>query len=212
LPRLLQVPDAEVADADGTDLAGDVQLFQRLHRLFQRYQVKDARPVDLVEVDRVDVEPLQAQLARLDHLVVPEVGPRHLCRDDHLVTPDFLQRPPHDLLGVPVAVDLGGVDEVDAERARLDDGGYAVLVLDILAPLLPAGLPRPDPNARYLDARPAESDLLHGTPQASMAGRCMRFASRRTQIHSRMEGLGRVPWLVPFAKSINIAVIYSITR
>ena len=83
--------------------------------------------VELVEVDAVGLQPAQAVLDRAPHVLGPGAAPllvdghAELGREHHLVAAPG-QRAAEKLLAAGAAVDVGGVEEVDAgvER-RVDD-------------------------------------------------------------------------------------------
>jgi len=128
-------------------------------------------PVHLVEVDVVGAEVAQGRLdapaqrlrARVALQAVVGQQEAALGGDHHLVAAGLqlgLQRLAEDLLRLPEAVGLRGVEEVDPE---LDGPAHGALrVLDLgLAPV-PADLPGAEADARYLEACPTQPDVLHG--------------------------------------------------
>ena len=88
-----------------------------------------------------------------------------LCGDDHLVAPrEFLQRSTDDFLAGPAGIDIRGVEEVDAKFERTLDNRPALLVVQRprMGPAI--GQPEghaPETNARNLEARIAELDVVH---------------------------------------------------
>ena len=102
------------------DLALLHQLGHRADRVLDRHPPVD--PVLVVQVDHVDAQPAQAGLragadvlgAAVDDHRVATAGQRELGRQLHLVPPSG-DRLADQLLVVPVPVDVGGVEEGDAE-------------------------------------------------------------------------------------------------
>jgi hypothetical protein len=134
------------------------------------------RPVELVEVDRLDAEPPQRRLALLPHpggTRVPDgkshgigVVPAQAALGEHeraLGGGDAGEGPAHDLLGVPEAVDGRGVDPAHAPRHRVADGGDRVGVVLRTpgeGPAAPARGPRTEADRR--DLRPRRSEPARG--------------------------------------------------
>src|SRR6266511_1939571 len=122
-------------------------------------------PVDLVEVEPVGAQPLQAGVRR--HLdPVPGRPDRRDLAGQHDRVPDLW--PGQDVaehpLGLALAVGLGGVDQGDAELpGAVDDRlglGWAEAVAP--APLRRPELPGPEPDHRR--PQPLGLDIAHGFP------------------------------------------------
>jgi hypothetical protein len=95
--------------------------------------------MDLVEVDEVGSEAAQAIvdlakdcLARQSRAVRPRPHPAiDLGRDhDILAADELLERPADDLLRRAVRIDVGGVEEIDAEFERLLDQPPALFLIE----------------------------------------------------------------------------------
>ena len=134
------VPGGEVAAADVADLALADQLLHRLPDLLPRRGPVDV--VHLVQVDVVGPQPSQARLARPPQVVGGQpavVGAQahrlvHLGGQDDVVAPPTALQPLTDRLlgaavalghvgGLRAAVDVGGVDVVDARvDGRVHEG------------------------------------------------------------------------------------------
>src|SRR5579859_4090545 len=103
---------------------------QRAHRVLDRHRRID--PVDVVEIDRVHAEALQAGLAALRDVFRPAVRAgaavgepdvAELGGQDDLVAPAFDGAADQALVRAVAAVGVGGIDEIDAELDRAMDGG-----------------------------------------------------------------------------------------
>jgi hypothetical protein len=111
---------------------GPHQVVERSQRLLQRGQRVES--VELIQVDVVGAEPLEAGLAAADDVVTgladvvravahPAVN---LGRQDHPVAAS-LQGLAEDLLRRPLRVDIGGVEQVDARlQAEIDESARLV--------------------------------------------------------------------------------------
>jgi hypothetical protein len=188
------VPAGEVAAADVEHLALADELFHRLPDLFPR-----RRPVDvvhLVEVDVVGLQPAQAVLAGLADVVGGEVpvvraGAHRLVdlgrENDPLPAPALGEPAADDLLrgaeallhvrGLRAAVDVGGVEEVDALFERLvHDREAGRLVGD------PAEVHRPEREPADLQARASEVRVLHRMLVVRAHGRSSTLIARRSSI------------------------------
>src|SRR5262249_33427641 len=117
--RLRQLPGSEVGAAQVAYLPLAHQVIQGRQRLIEgRAHIPG---VDLVEVDVVGLEPAKARLHLLQDresrqaLLVRSVphAAAHLRREHHAVA-DALEGLAHDLLAATAAVDVGGVQKVDA--------------------------------------------------------------------------------------------------
>ncbi len=83
------------------------ELVEPVERLVER---RRPPPVHQVEVEPVGCEAPEAALAGPHRGVSPGIGRKDLAHQEHLVPPPAY-RFTHQLLGVAVAVHLGGVDE-----------------------------------------------------------------------------------------------------
>jgi hypothetical protein len=102
----------EVRAPDLDDLARVDEGLQRAERLLDRHLV--VGPVHLVEVDAVRAEPAERRLAGgADDVGMGAVHGPELRRDDDVV-PALPEGLAEELLAVPAAVDVGGVEEGDA--------------------------------------------------------------------------------------------------
>ena len=132
-------PGAVIRDAEIAHLALAHQVAHRAHRLLQRRRM--VLLVQIIDVDVVGAEPLQAFVGRLQHpaprqpaaigIVADRVG--EFCREDPVV-PVVGNGAADHLLGLAAIIGVRGVDEVDAGLARF----------------------RHDPRRRRLVGRPAE--------------------------------------------------------
>ena len=128
-----QVGRQRLGEADEPDLPLLDQLRERADGLLDRRLGVDA--VLLVEVDGLDAEAAQARLTRLAHVLGAAVDARRaavgvghepeLGREHDLVAA-VADGAAHELLVVPGAVDVGGVEQVDAEVERAVDRRDAV--------------------------------------------------------------------------------------
>ena len=129
-----------VGQPGGPDLALGAEVRERLPVLLQRRPVLRG-PVQLVQVDPVHPEAAQRRLhltAQAGRVAYPAGGlvPVRLVPDqpalgEHVGAVrlgEVTQRPRHDLLGVPEAVDGRGVHPVDPGLDRVPDGGHGVVV------------------------------------------------------------------------------------
>jgi hypothetical protein len=91
-----------------------------------------------IEIDEVGAETFQAvvdlgedRLARQAGAVRPRPHPAvDLGREHHVVTLDeILQRAADDFLGCAVGIDIGGIEEIDAEIEGLLDQGAALFLV-----------------------------------------------------------------------------------
>ena len=99
---------------------------ERLQRLLDRRRGIEA--VDLIEIDMVEPEPLEALLALADDVTARGAArvrtvahrPEHLGRDHDIVAGDaeVPDRLAEDALALAAGIDIGGVDEVDAGGER----------------------------------------------------------------------------------------------
>jgi len=145
--------------ADVSDLAAPHGVVERGQRLLDRRVV--VPPVELVQVDRLHAQPIEAVFELLfDRLPREPAGVRvrlgHLevrLRGDDALLAVALQRLAEDALRLAVRVHVGGVEEVHPEFERaLDDRFPLLLVEDPLAPI------------RVAEAHTAETDLRDRRP------------------------------------------------
>jgi hypothetical protein len=168
--HLGELPGVHGGRADIAGLAGLHDVGQGLQGLLDRRLIVEA--VDLVEVHIVGPQALQAGvdaghdvLAR-QALVVGAGTHRavDLGGDHHLFAlGEFLQRPAGDLLGGPLRVDVGGVEEVDPVL----DGGLeerlGLLVLQHPGPPLGRAIGHAaEAEAGDLQAGFAQTNIIHG--------------------------------------------------
>ena len=139
-------------------------------------------PVDLVEIDRLDLQAAQAGVALGEHALAPQrladlaaVAFPHaaaLGGDDHVVAAPG-DRLPDQLLGVAVPVDRGGVDPVDAGvEAGLDGAHRLGVVLRAPAELPVAATHRPgaETDGGEVETARAEGPLPYGDGHAQGVG------------------------------------------
>ena len=156
----LELRHVVVRQPDGAHLSLRLEVEQRAPILLDRRSVL-GRPVHLVEVDAVEAEPAAASSrARggcwrgaptlLRQCLAVVLVPGEAALGEHvgaLRARDLLQRRAHDLLGVPEAVDRGGVDPVDAALDRVADRGDRLPVV-LRAPARPPNRRRRWPRRR----------------------------------------------------------------
>ena len=172
--RLDDLPGRPVGDADVAHVALAHQLVERAHGLLDRRGRVEA--VDLVQVDVLELQPLQAGLdavedvaARRAARVRPRAGvAEDLGGDDHAVARHLqvLQRLAGDLLRHAARVHVGGVDEVDAGVDRLADQALGIGLLQVAdlaqMPVLPPKVMVPRHSSRDEQAGAAEGFVAHG--------------------------------------------------
>ena len=173
LVRLDDVPSREVAAPDVEHLPLRDQHVHRLPDLVPWCVAIDV--VHLVQVDVVGLQPAEAVLTRLPDVQRGElalVRPRtarvvHLRRDDDAFAPAItLREPPaDDRLGeaVPVAVDVGGVEEVQPElEAAVHDPERLVLVgLHTLVRGAHPEVHRAEHERAHAQSRASEQSIVH---------------------------------------------------
>jgi len=153
-PRLDHLPGGEVRAADVADLALAGEVVEGAQRLLDRRQRVGA--VELVEVEPVGLEPPQAVLDRLH-----DVGARAALHAAGIVHVHAELRRQHDVLAAlaedfaeetlraaALAVDVGGVEERDAEIERLVDDLAGRLKVDPAAEIVAAETDERHPKAR----------------------------------------------------------------
>jgi hypothetical protein len=171
---LHHLPRGPVRQAEITDMAVLHERVERLQRFLDRGRRVEA--VDLVEVDMVELQALQARL-RLVHDMAPGGAARvralsHLAMDlggdDQFLAgqPEVADRLAEDLLAAAGSVDIRGVEEVDpAIDCSLHDlvGGVLSQLAD-LAPnaVGPAEGHGAEAKLRYEKAASAEAIVTHG--------------------------------------------------
>ena len=160
--------EAEVADLPLAD-----ELGHRADGLLDRDRPVDA--VLVVEVDRLDAEPLQRAVAAGADVLRPAVDAEEgalrvahvpeLRREDDLVAP-LPDRAADELLVLPGAVHVGGVEERDAEVERAVDRGDR---LGVVAPGVELRHPHAaEPLGGDDEALAAERAGFHGGPPARL--------------------------------------------
>src|SRR5262249_15859656 len=117
--------------------------------------IRDDRvgPVHLIQVDGIDAEPACARLCSLLDDRRQRQEREQLRGEEHVVAP-AANRLAHDALRLAIGVDLGRVDEVDAEvkgafddRTRITTG-----IVVAVAPVTRAELPTAEPHDRHSGA------------------------------------------------------------
>ena len=167
--RAAQLRDVEVRHADVAHEPLGLQLGERRPPLLD--VLVGIGPVDLVDVDDVELEPREARLdLAADRVALEAVRDgavllvqRRLGEHVRAIV-EALQRATHDLLGVAKAVDRGGIDPVDAELDRPPDRRDRLLVVLVAPGVPPPGAPdRPcaASDAADLHSRGAERDGPH---------------------------------------------------
>ena len=158
-----------VGYADPAHLALLLQVGHGLPGFFERRAVVFGRPVNLVEIDDVDLQTPQAVFALLaDGIGLVDFRdaafrvPAHGALGEH-VGPralPFFQCPGDDFFRVADAVDGGGVDPVDAEFERAVNGGDGVgVVLGAPAKVVAGAADGPGAEAHRRDVHVRISQL-----------------------------------------------------
>ena len=138
--------------------------------------------MDLVEVDDVGLEPLEARLAGIDEMVARQAAviraiahrkPR-LGGDEYVALALAAERLADDLLRGAARIDIGGVDQVDAGveaevdlAARLGEADIADLGEGALA----AHRHGAHGEHRHFEAGPAEQAVFHDFPRCNLMRR-----------------------------------------
>ena len=193
--RLHQPPARLVRTADHAHLARRHQIVERRHMLVIRHAM--IRPVRLVEIDIVRLQPLQARLNRAHHVVpvqrrhafsLRRLDPamartRNLRRDQHGVArlgldpaPDNLLRPPR-ILGVRRhRIVLGRVVEGDPRLERLVENAMRHRLIGLVAE-------RHSPHADvgHVNRATAQAAAFHGIVPA--------LPARDSDVSKRSQGL-----------------------
>src|SRR3989442_12097253 len=112
-PRFLEIANREVPHPDVPNPTRPVEGLEGLHRLPQRDLAPGIRPVNLVQVDLAHAESSEAPGTRLLHVVRAKMPPANLRRDKDAVPADVPDRSGHHVLGMPIAIPLGGGDELE---------------------------------------------------------------------------------------------------
>jgi hypothetical protein len=155
----LDLGPGEVRDADVADQPLVLERDHGAPGFLNRYVL--VGPVELIQVDHIDPQPLQAVLAGPADLVRAEAAAVGLRgdlggHDDAIPAP--LDGPANEFLALPVAVDLGGIDPrdpgVQPGPDRIDHDPVGL----VRPPGVAAGLPRPVTDHR--DGRPLRSELV----------------------------------------------------
>src|ERR687894_300954 len=115
-------------------LAGSFQLLERLEGRVLTVSLR-GWAVELEEIQRLDAEVPEAPLDEGREVlgVVPFGGVRveaaaGLGRDEDLVARAVLEQPADELLAAAIAVDVGGIEKVDAEVYGAVEGGVGVVL------------------------------------------------------------------------------------
>ena len=132
--------------------------------------------MNLIQIDIVEPKAFQARLDAVHDVVARQadrVWPRcgsaaHLGCDDNTFAGhlEIAQRPTENLLGKPLRINVGGVDEIDARRERPLDQGIGVILIDLAHVLPPRALAAERHGAqadfRHIKAGPAQRTMFHG--------------------------------------------------
>ncbi len=155
-------PGAIIGDSEMTDLALANQITHRRHRRLERRVV--VLLVEVIDIDVVGAETLQARIARLDDpfarqaALVRSVAHRvaQLGGEEPAITL-LGDRRADDLFGAAVIIGVGGIDEVDPGVARLGDDALARRRVGA-----PAEHHRAEADRRDLEPGAAEQAVIHG--------------------------------------------------
>jgi len=161
------IPFLDLLDADAVplELAGLDQTIEGRERLRLVVDLR-WRAVQLDEIERIGLEIAEAAVDEGGQIlpavpggIVRVEATAGLGRDDRLFAAR-LQRTGDPLLGAPVTIDIGGVDEVDPAIERGIEGGGGILV----AHRPPVGAERPAAEPDFADIPPGAADMsrLHG--------------------------------------------------
>ena len=183
-PRLLDLLDAHAVVAD---LARLLQPVQSLERRVLPVDVR-RRAVELEQVQGFDAQVFQASLDEGGEVLVVvafrgvgiEAASR-LGRDEDLVVRSVLEEPADELLAAAVAVDVRGVEEVDAEVDSAVQGRVGVVLADSAPPPPKAQVPRlisetripVSPRSLYSKLRPFQR-ILYSSPLCRMTSEYQR--------------------------------------
>jgi len=177
--RLGELPGVHGRGSDVADFAGFDDIVERFHGLFDRGVVVPA--VDLVEVDVVGLEALEALIEFEEDLLAAEtlgVGVVAHCVEELggdngvFAFGVGFEEAAEDLLAGAYGVDVGGVEEVDAEVKGLFEEGLAFGLVE--GPGVAAWTQRAcgrdavahtaEADARDFQAGFAEVDVIHSVP------------------------------------------------
>ena len=165
--RLHDVPGGVVRAADITDLA---LLEQRVERLDGFLERGLAVPfVDLVEVDDVGLQPLQAPLAFADDVVAGKAAivrasagrETNFGGEEEPVAKAIGERFTDDLLGDALRINVGGVDKIDARVEAERDLTARVDKIGVAPQTVTAEGGRADAQGRDFQPGPAEHTVFH---------------------------------------------------
>src|SRR5439155_4608054 len=147
------------------------------HRDRERHE--RVRRVELVEIEPVDAEAPRARVRSPPHDRRDWQDGVELRRQEHVVAA-VGDRGADDALRAAVRVDLGRVDNVDAEieRATRDRPGLTRRVRLAVPPLTRAELPRPETD--HGQPRPADADVAHGVRLVEQDGIVARHVFPRS--------------------------------
>ena len=119
-------PGPIIRDAEIAHLAAADQLAHRAHGLCQRRRM--VFPVQIIDVDIVGAEPLQAFVGGLQHPAPRQAAPVGIVAHgigelggEHPVLPVVGDGAADHVFRIAVRIGIGGIDEVDAGLARLGD-------------------------------------------------------------------------------------------
>ena len=126
--RAAQGLDRDLRESEVANFARLDELLHCADRLFDRH--RRIAPVQVVEIDRVDTEPLERLVRNALRIFRRTVdAPRRVADretklgcDHRLVTPAAQRAPDQPLVGMR-PVDFGGVEKVDAQRQGTVNGG-----------------------------------------------------------------------------------------
>ena len=157
-------------------LAGGHELGHRADRLLDRRVRVDA--VLVVDVDGVDAEPLQRRVARLAHVLRPAVDAEERAvlgadvaelRGEHHLVAAIANGPADQTLVGERAVDVGRVQEIDAEIDRAVNGRDRSLVIGPAVEVGHAHAAEPDRRNVRTVAAELSSWKSHALPQCACA-------------------------------------------
>jgi hypothetical protein len=149
--------------------------------------------VDLVEIDEIGAEPAQAvvdftedRLARQSGAVRPRPHPAiDLGREhDVLAADEILQRAADDFLRRAVRIDIGGVEEIDAELERLLDQRATFFLIErprMWPAIRNAVGHATDAQPRHAETGLAEFHIIHVSSSAVVSSQTRRYALSQWQ-------------------------------
>ena len=181
--QALQLADGMIRDTDVSNLPLLLEVHQSLPALFNF--VVGFRPVHLVEIDAVHIEPPQTfftlgndavSLQATSNLTVSLRNPSALRRDERSIgLRNGLHRLRNMLLAPAFSIDRCRVDPVDSQFHGSNDGLHGGRLVLITPPELPfpsANGPRPQSNHTELQAARAKSSKLHRVSPVRPNGTC----------------------------------------